>query len=263
MDVQRADLTPGWAYAPAPEARDIVTIERRVRAVHRRRVRARPPTGGRSRRSTRPPRSRWPGSPGRDADVDRRRHRRARGLRAGVGADARRRAGQVPVPDRPASCRSARGSSPCWRAWTTASRSASPGTSTSRWPPRTSSTTRAGPTSWSYAGLGATPRPLGVAGQVIPWNFPLLMAAWKLAPALAAGNTCVLKPAETTPLTALLLAEVCQQAGLPPGVVNVVTGDGRTGAALVAHPGVARWRSPGPPRSARRSPRPSPGPARS
>jgi aldehyde dehydrogenase (NAD+) len=89
-----------------------------------------------------------------------------------------------------------------------------------------------------YAGLGPAPRPLGVAGQVIPWNFPLLMAAWKLAPALAAGNTCVLKPAETTPLTALLLAEVCQQAGLPPGVVNVLTGDGAAGAALVAHPGV-------------------------
>src|SRR6516165_946190 len=89
-----------------------------------------------------------------------------------------------------------------------------------------------------HAGFGPAPRPLGVAGQVIPWNFPLLMAAWKLAPALAAGNTCVLKPAETTPLTALLLAEVCQQAGLPPGVVNVLTGAGETGAALVAHPGV-------------------------
>jgi aldehyde dehydrogenase (NAD+) len=89
-----------------------------------------------------------------------------------------------------------------------------------------------------YAGYGAAPRPLGVAGQVIPWNFPLLMAAWKLAPALAAGNTCVLKPAETTPLTALLLAEVCQQADLPPGVVNIVTGAGDTGAALVCHPGV-------------------------
>src|SRR5690348_6216720 len=89
-----------------------------------------------------------------------------------------------------------------------------------------------------YAGFGPAPRPLGVAGQVIPWNFPLLMAAWKLAPALAAGNTCVLKPAETTPLTALLLAEVCQQAGLPPGVVNVLTGAGETGAALVAHPGL-------------------------
>src|SRR5215469_11805472 len=89
-----------------------------------------------------------------------------------------------------------------------------------------------------HAGFGPSPRPVGVAGQVIPWNFPLLMAAWKLAPALAAGNTCVLKPAETTPLTALLLAEVCQQAGLPPGVVNVLTGAGDTGAALVSHPGV-------------------------
>jgi aldehyde dehydrogenase (NAD+) len=89
-----------------------------------------------------------------------------------------------------------------------------------------------------HAGFGAAPRALGVAGQVIPWNFPLLMAAWKLAPALAAGNTCVLKPAETTPLTALLLAQVCQQAELPPGVVNVLTGAGETGAALVAHPGV-------------------------
>ncbi len=89
-----------------------------------------------------------------------------------------------------------------------------------------------------YAGFGPDPRPLGVAGQVIPWNFPLLMAAWKLAPALAAGNTCVLKPAETTPLTALLLAEVCQQAELPPGVVNVLTGGGDTGAALVRQPGL-------------------------
>jgi aldehyde dehydrogenase (NAD+) len=90
-----------------------------------------------------------------------------------------------------------------------------------------------------YAFPGARdPRPLGVAAQVIPWNFPLLMAAWKLAPALAAGNTVVLKPAETTPLTALLLGEVLQQAELPPGVVNIVTGAGQTGAALVAHAGV-------------------------
>jgi aldehyde dehydrogenase (NAD+) len=89
-----------------------------------------------------------------------------------------------------------------------------------------------------YAGHGPRPRPLGVAGQVIPWNFPLLMAAWKLAPALATGNTCVLKPAETTPLTALVLAEICQQADLPPGVVNVLTGAGETGAALVGHAGV-------------------------
>ncbi len=89
-----------------------------------------------------------------------------------------------------------------------------------------------------HAGFGPDPRPLGVAGQIIPWNFPLLMAAWKLAPALAAGNTCVLKPAETTPLSALILAEILQQAELPPGVVNIVTGDGTTGAALVDHPGV-------------------------
>jgi aldehyde dehydrogenase (NAD+) len=89
-----------------------------------------------------------------------------------------------------------------------------------------------------YAGFGANPQPLGVAGQIIPWNFPLLMAAWKLAPALAAGNACVLKPAETTPLTALVLAEILQQAELPPGVVNIVTGDGTVGAALVEHPDV-------------------------
>jgi len=84
-----------------------------------------------------------------------------------------------------------------------------------------------------YAFPHRTPKPLGVAGQIIPWNFPLLMLAWKIAPALAAGNTVVLKPAETTPLTALLFCDVCRQAELPPGVVNIVTGDGRTGAALV------------------------------
>jgi aldehyde dehydrogenase (NAD+) len=89
-----------------------------------------------------------------------------------------------------------------------------------------------------YAFPGRKPRPLGVAGQIIPWNFPLLMAAWKLAPALACGNTVVLKPAETTPLTALKLAEVIRDADLPPGVVNIVTGAGATGAAIVEHPGV-------------------------
>ncbi|KAB2811862.1 aldehyde dehydrogenase family protein [Pimelobacter simplex] len=89
-----------------------------------------------------------------------------------------------------------------------------------------------------YAGLGPNPQPLGVAGQVIPWNFPLLMLAWKIAPALACGNTVVLKPAETTPLTALLFAEICQQADLPPGVVNIVTGAGSTGQAVVSHPDV-------------------------
>ena len=86
-----------------------------------------------------------------------------------------------------------------------------------------------------HAGFGPDPQPLGVAGQVIPWNFPLLMLSWKIAPALACGNTVVLKPAETTPLTALLFAEICQQADLPPGVVNIVTGAGETGRAVVAH----------------------------
>ena len=86
-----------------------------------------------------------------------------------------------------------------------------------------------------YAFPGRKPEPLGVAGQIIPWNFPLLMAAWKIAPALACGNTVVLKPAETTPLTAMKLAEVIRDAGLPPGVVNIVTGAGETGAAIVNH----------------------------
>ncbi len=93
-----------------------------------------------------------------------------------------------------------------------------------------------------YAGFGSAsngpPQPLGVAAQVIPWNFPLLMLSWKIAPALATGNTVVLKPAETTPLTALLFAEICQQADLPPGVVNIITGAGATGQALVEHPDV-------------------------
>ncbi|RJQ83793.1 aldehyde dehydrogenase family protein [Amycolatopsis panacis] len=89
-----------------------------------------------------------------------------------------------------------------------------------------------------YAGYGPDPKPLGVAGQVIPWNFPLLMLAWKIAPALATGNTVVLKPAETTPLTALVFAEICQQAELPPGVVNILPGAGDIGASIVEHPDV-------------------------
>lgn len=87
-----------------------------------------------------------------------------------------------------------------------------------------------------YAFPGKTPKPIGVAAQIIPWNFPLLMAAWKIAPALACGNTVVLKPAETTPLTALLLAEVIEEAELPAGVVNIITGAGETGAQMTAHP---------------------------
>src|SRR5204862_3652997 len=97
-----------------------------------------------------------------------------------------------------------------------------------------------------YAFPHRSPKPLGVVGQIIPWNFPLLMAAWKLAPALATGNTSVLKPAETTPLTALLLAEVLQEVDLPPGVVNILTGAGETGSALVEHPGVAKVAVTGP-----------------
>ena len=89
-----------------------------------------------------------------------------------------------------------------------------------------------------HAGLGDSPKPYGVVGQIIPWNFPMLMLAWKVAPALATGNTVVLKPAETTSLTALLFAEVCQQAGLPDGVVNIVTGAGATGSAIVNHQGI-------------------------
>ncbi len=89
-----------------------------------------------------------------------------------------------------------------------------------------------------HAGFGPAPRPIGVAAQIIPWNFPLLMLAWKVAPALACGNTVVLKPAETTPLTALAFADICRQADLPPGVVNILTGAGETGRLLVEHPGV-------------------------
>ncbi|MDP1876491.1 MAG: aldehyde dehydrogenase family protein, partial [Actinomycetota bacterium] len=89
-----------------------------------------------------------------------------------------------------------------------------------------------------HAGYGPDPRPVGVAAQVIPWNFPLLMLAWKIAPALACGNTVILKPAETTSLTALAFADICRQADLPPGVVNIVTGAGETGRLLVEHPGV-------------------------
>jgi aldehyde dehydrogenase (NAD+) len=89
-----------------------------------------------------------------------------------------------------------------------------------------------------YAFPNRRPRPIGVAGQVIPWNFPILMAAWKIAPALATGNTVVLKPAETTPLTALLLAQVMRDVELPPGVVNIVTGAGETGSLVVSHPDV-------------------------
>jgi hypothetical protein len=106
--------------------------------------------------------------------------------------------------------------------------------------------------------------PVGVVGQIIPWNFPLLMLAWKVAPALAMGNTVVLKPAEFTSLTALRFAELCAEVGLPKGVVNIVTGDGRTGQHIVEHPTTwTRSRSPAPQKSAASSARPPRGPARS
>ena len=184
----------------------------------------------------RPPRSRWP-----------------RSRRAGAeDVDARRRGGAQGVPEwssgkpasgpstssgSPASCRSEAAS---WRwpsRWTAASRSTSRATSTCRWRPPTSSTTPAGRTSWS------TPSPTGDRSRwgwrrrSSPGTSRCLMLAWKVAPALACGNTVVLKPAETTPLTALLFADVCRQAELPPGTVNIVTGDGSTGEALVERGG--------------------------
>ena len=169
-------------------------------------------------------------------DVDAAVARRARGVQ-GAGRSCARPSAPSTSSGSRACCRSARASSPCSSRSTAASRSRSRATSTCRSPPRTSSTTRAGPTSSSTRSRTGRPRPLGVAGQIIPWNFPLLMLAWKIAPALATGNTVVLKPAETTPLTALLFCDVLRQAELPPGVVNIVTGDGRTGAALVDAPG--------------------------
>src|SRR5438093_7504939 len=96
-----------------------------------------------------------------------------------------------------------------------------------------------------YAFPGKTPQPLGVAGQIIPWNFPLLMAAWKLAPALACGNTVVLKPAETTSITALQLARIFQEAGLPDGVVNIITGAGEIGSAVVKPTDIDKLAFPG------------------
>ena len=175
------------------------------------------------------------------ASVRRRRRCRAggaEGLRRRLVAAVRGRARQISVPDRPRASPSGPGNWPWWKPWTTASRSRNPATSTFRPPPRISSTTPAGPTSCQHAGFGADPQPLGVVGQVIPWNFPLLMAAWKIAPALAAGNTVVIKPAETTPLSILVLAEILADADLPPGVVNILPGAGDIGAALVNHPGI-------------------------
>ena len=133
-------------------------------------------------------------------------------------------------------CRNIRGGWRCSRRWTTASRFARAATSIFRWWRGIFIITRAGRRILEQEFPGYVP--CGVVGQIIPWNFPLLMLAWKIAPALATGNTVVLKPAEFTPLTALAFAEICEEAGLPAGVVNIVTGDGSTGEALVKHPDV-------------------------
>ena len=209
-----------------------------LRAVHRR---SRGP--GLGRRHVRH------GGPGHGADPragregHRSRHRQGRplgpaGRQPVLGQPARAGSGPSTCSGSPGSCRSGRASSPSSNRWTRASRSRSRATSTSR---------SRRPHFWYYAGWadkleyafpGRTAHPLGVAAQIIPWNFPLLMLAWKIAPALAAGNTVVLKPASTTPLTALLFADVCRQADLPPGVVNIVPGPGAVGMSLVTHKGV-------------------------
>ncbi len=213
-------------------------LRQQLRAVHRRRVR-RP--ASRHVVQDRQPGDR--GGPRRGLRGGRRRRRprgrrRPPGVRAGLVAAARSRARQVPLPDRPASCQER-------------SREFAVLETLDNGKPIRESRDVDIPLAaahffyyagWAdkleHAGLGPDPQPLGVAGQVIPWNFPLMMLAWKIAPALACGNTVVLKPAETTPLTALLFAEICQQADLPPGVVNILTGAGATGRALVEHPDV-------------------------
>ena len=230
-------VTPTWEYAPAPEARDLVTHRGVLRPVHRRPVRRSRATAARSR----------PSNPATEevlaevaaagpADVDAA-VAAARRAQPRLGAAAGGASGPSTCTASPASSRSARASWPCSRRSTTASRSRRPATSTCRSWRRTSSTTPAGPTSWATPATAPTRSRSASAGQVIPWNFPLLMLAWKIAPALACGNTVVLKPAETTPLTALAFAEICQQVDLPPGVVNIVTGAGETGAAARAAPG--------------------------
>ena len=168
------------------------------------------------------------------ADVDARCARPARRSRPG-GRSAATAVPAICTPS-PGRSRSRAASSPSSNRSTTASRSASPATSTFRSWRATSITTPAGRSSWSRSCPDRVP--VGVVGQIIPWNFPLLMLAWKIAPALAMGNTVVLKPAEFTSLTALRFAEMCEEIGLPAGVVNIITGDGRTGEALVAHPDV-------------------------
>jgi aldehyde dehydrogenase (NAD+) len=213
-------------YGPAPEANGHVKATgwlkcRRLRPFHRRRLHhparaflsvTNPATGEKLARVAQ-------GTAGR-----RRRRRRPRARRSRPGRSFRDMRARAPLCAGPPWCRSASASSPCWRRWTTASPSARS---------RDIDVPLVARHFYHHAGwaeLLETSFPAtaghGVCGQIIPWNFPLLMLAWKIAPALAAGNTVVLKPAEYTPLTALAFAEICREAGLPPGVVNIVTGDG-------------------------------------
>ena len=228
----------GWEYAPSPEARDIVSLRGALRPLHRRR-------GGRAALAVvvpddlaRRPRSRSPRS--------RRRAPRTSTLAVKAARDG--------VRGRGASCEPAERAKYLFRiarVLQERARELAVAESLDGGKPIKESRDVDLPLAaahffyyagWAdkleYAFPGRKPRPLGVAAQIIPWNFPLLMLAWKIAPALACGNTVVLKPAETTPLTALLFADVCRQAELPPGVVNIVTGDGSTGAHLVQNPAI-------------------------
>ena len=218
-----------FEYAPAPESRSILSIRPRTACSS---TASSSTASGGSAFKTISPATEEVLAEVAEAERRRRRPRRRGGppaYDARLVADARRRARQVPVPHRPPRA----GARPRARgAGDARQRQADQGVARRRRAAGGGALLllrRAGPTSSTTPASGADPRPLGVVGQVIPWNFPLLMLAWKIAPALAAGNTVVLKPAETTPLTALLFAEICQQADLPPGVVNIVTGAGDTG----------------------------------
>jgi hypothetical protein len=196
-------------------------------------------THGPSRANCSPPTIRPTAATGRADAGHQRRRRPRRGSRApraaGLGQRWAATAARACCTRWRACCRSTRACSPCWKRWTTARPSAKRAMPTCRWPRATSTITPAGRSCRTEE--FADYRAVGVVGQIVPWNFPLLMLAWKIAPALAAGNTIVFKPAEFTSLTALLFAEICVQAGVPAGVVNIVTGDGRVGEAHRQPPG--------------------------
>ena len=255
-----------WEYAPAPESSGDRRDQGPLPALHRRHLRR-----GRRRRP-RHDQSRHRRAAVHGVHRERGRHRHARSRPRGgrtrrSGRRCRAPSGASTCSGSPAASPNGPASWPWSRPSTTASRSRRPATSTCRPRRSTSSTTRAGPTSCSIWGSARARSRSGVAGQVIPWNFPLLMAAWKIAPALAAGNTVVIKPAETTPLSILVLAEIIADADLPPGVVNIVTGAGDVGSTLVTHPGhrqggvhrLDRGRPADPARAGRHRPQDHPG----